>query len=106
MNRSEIMKWLSKCSPMDGSDFAEACDCAVDEIESYEKLLERTRWIPVSERLPDADVGSILIYTKNGGVAEGQCYPTIKAWKQFRWSVENANVTHWMPLPEPPEQEV
>ena len=67
------------------------------------KALERTQWIPVSERLPDGDVASVMIYTESGGVAEGQYYPTIKAWKQFRWSVENANVTHWMPLPKLPE---
>jgi len=77
-----------------------------DELEALNtaiEILERTRWISVSERLPDGDVASVMIYTESGGVAEGQYYPTIKAWKQFRWSVENANVTHWMPLPEPPE---
>ena len=43
MNRSEIMKWLSKCSPMDGSDFAEACDGAVDEIEKLTSLIEEIK---------------------------------------------------------------
>ena len=70
----------------------------------YTDLVEKTRWIPVTERLPDEEVASVLIYTSDGGVAEGQYYPTIKSWKQFRWSVENANVTHWMPLPEPPTE--
>jgi hypothetical protein len=77
----------------------------IDAFEMAIKSLERTRWIPVSERLPDGDVASVMIYTESGGVAEGQYYPTIKAWKQFRWSVENANVTHWMPLHNPPEVE-
>lgn len=62
-------------------------------------------WIPVSERLPDGDVASVLIYTKEGGVAEGQYYQSIRAWKQFRWSVEDSSVTHWKPLPEPPKGE-
>ena len=62
-------------------------------------------WISVKDRLPDSNYGSVLIYTKDGGVAEGQYYDTIKAWLQFRWSVEDAEVTHWMPLPEPPENE-
>jgi hypothetical protein len=66
-------------------------------------LQEYQPWIPVSERLPDEDVASVLIYTKEGGVAEGQYYPTIRAWKQFRWSVEDSKVTHWKPLPEPPK---
>ena len=58
-------------------------------------------WIPCSERLPDSSYGSVLIYTKEGGVAEGQYYNTIKAWKQFRWSVEDAEVIAWRPFPEP-----
>jgi len=66
---------------------------------------ELCEWIPVSERLPTEELASVLVYTKDGGVSEGQYYPTIKSWKQFRWSVENATVTHWMPLPQPPESE-
>lgn len=62
----------------------------------------KQEWISVKDRLPDSNYGSVLIYTKDGGVAEGQYYDTIKAWLQFRWSVEDAEVTHWMPLPEPP----
>ena len=65
----------------------------------------KREWISVKDRLPDSNYGSVLIYTKDGGVAEGQYYDTIKAWLQFRWSVEDAEVTHWMPLPEPPEKE-
>jgi hypothetical protein len=68
-------------------------------------LLDALRWIPVSDRLPTEELASVLVYTKDGGVSEGQYYPTIKSWKQFRWSVENATVTHWMPLPKPPESE-
>ena len=105
-------------------EYGGALDMAIDALESnvdmiplafhdkvcdriykrYTDLVEKTRWIPVTERLPDEEVASVLIYTSDGGVAEGQYYPTIKSWKQFRWSVENANVTHWMPLPEPPTE--
>lgn len=66
--------------------------------------MDLNRWIPVTERLPSGDVSSVLIYSHNGGVAEGQYYPTIKSWKQFRWSVEDAEVTYWMPMPKPPER--
>lgn len=83
--------------PMDFHDRAMAIQ--------YERLRAPQRWIPVSERLPDGDVASVIIHTKAGGVAEGQYYPSIKAWKQFRWSVEDANVTHWMPLPSIPSED-
>lgn len=74
-------------------------------IDDCRVLLDALKWIPVSERLPTEELASVLVYTKDGGVSEGQYYPTIKSWKQFRWSVENATVTHWMPLPKPPESE-
>lgn len=61
--------------------------------------------LKVFYELPEENLASVLIYTQDGGVSEGQYYSTIKSWKQFRWSVENAEVTHWMPLPEPPKGE-
>jgi len=73
-------------------------DLAITALQTYQP------WVSVSERLPDADVASVLIHTNKGGVSEGQYYPCIKSWKQFRWSVENADVTHWMPLPKPPKE--
>ena len=78
-------------------------------IELEERRMNRgcdcQNWVSVEDRLPDGDVASVLIYTNRGGVSEGQYYPSIKSWKQFRWSVENADVTHWKPLPEPPKGE-
>lgn len=37
MNIGEVTKWLAKCSPMDGSDFAEACDIAADKLDEINK---------------------------------------------------------------------
>lgn len=74
-------------------------DIAITALQAYQP------WVSVEDRLPDGDVASVLIHTNKGGVSEGQYYPCIKSWKQFRWSVENADVTHWKPLPEPPKGE-
>jgi len=73
----------------------------LEKCREVAELGKQQRWIPCSERLPDSDIGGVLIYTKDGGIAEGQYYPTIESWKQFRWSVEDAKVIAWMPLPEP-----
>ena len=63
------------------------------------------RWIPVAERLPESEK-CVLVYSKDGGVAEGKYNARFNEWVQFRWNVTNLrNVTHWMPLPEPPEGE-
>ena len=73
------------------------------------ELLER-RWIPVEERLPDYDDLVLVIasgkpkenITLDEAVelatlySDGWCLETWPEWT-------GANVTHWMPLPEPPE---
>ena len=53
-------------------------------------------WIPVTERLPEKNTW-VLAYCKyNGHVVD---YLDINGL----WSY--GNVTHWMPLPEPPKEE-
>lgn len=59
------------------------------------ELRERTRWIPVSERLPE-EKQSVLALDRTG---------TAYHWEYSR-SLSNIFVgyyTHWMPMPEPPE---
>ena len=55
------------------------------------------RWIPTSERLPKT-VGVYLVYAKNFGVVLAHWYGD-----QFGVCRASTNVTHWMPLPEPPK---
>ena len=63
------------------------------------------KWISVKERLPENEK-CVLVYSQDGGVAEGKYNARFKEWVQFRWNVtELKNVTHWMPLPKPPKGE-
>jgi hypothetical protein len=63
------------------------------------------KWIPVTERLPESGK-CVLVCSKDGMVAEGSYKAYEKKWTQFRWNVTDLqNVTHWMPLPEPPKGE-
>lgn len=60
------------------------------------------KWIPVTERLPDESIPSqhYLCWYK-GRVR------ILKYWrtrKRFESNGRVANVTHWMPLPEPPKE--
>ena len=60
-------------------------------------------WIPVTERLPQ--IGrNVLIFSIKGYCAEG--YFNGSGWSQYRWCawINPQEVTHWMPLPEPPEE--
>ena len=67
------------------------------------------RWIPVTERLPKdrSDVLVVAYWHERWGVYMGWCAP-----ERAEWSVHigigdrnDVAVTHWMPLPEPPEVE-
>lgn len=60
------------------------------------------KWIPVTERLPEVET-PVLTYRETGQNVE-------LLWQrgcQKRWDYDEFTpcpVTHWMPLPEPPEE--
>lgn len=58
------------------------------------KALERQRWIPCSERLPEAGE-EVLVFSRSRGIAVDYYDRCLFGY---------ADVTHWMPLPEPPEE--
>ena len=61
--------------------------------------LSKPRWIPVTERLPEKN-GSYLVYVY-GEVTEMNCWHG--KWHRLGDDYTKA-VTHWMPLPQPPEE--
>ncbi len=77
----------------------ESIDPVVEACRMGMEALERTRWIPCSERLPDSS-GKFLC------CCDGEVR-TLKYWRtcqEFQYGGKKRNVTHWMPLPEPPEE--
>jgi hypothetical protein len=73
-----------------------ACGAAANEIE---RLRAERRWIPVSERLP-AEESQCIVWHKRSG----ECRIAFRYegnWYEGSILI-TANVTHWMPLPEPP----
>ena len=73
-------------------------------------------WIPCSERLPETD-GQYLVANKATGWIGVYNFSRVKNFPYFGpqgnawwrldddWYPQSCNVTHWMPLPEPPEEE-
>lgn len=61
-------------------------------------LKEQMRWIPVSERLPEDDT-SVLIFIENETYYAAFAYGVF--WEISDFALEG--VTHWRPLPTPPE---
>ncbi len=89
------------------------------------QLLDRQRWIPVSERLPTVNGPAVIVYnaklncilgvarftTELGDVYEGTDNAGEPAWDlyspysdQGSFPVNPNDVTHWQEQPQPPEQ--
>lgn len=69
------------------------------------EALKRSRWIPCSESLPE-DAGKYLVCVASEAFP-GSMYIDILRYDKKGWKrdcVYAANVTHWQPLPEPPEE--
>jgi hypothetical protein len=68
-------------------------------------------WVSVEDRFPEIKDDSVLAYFKNGSIETVHIEDNFKditagfdaTGKQLytKW-YKNANITHWMPLPEPP----
>lgn len=85
-----------------------------DELEALNtaiEILERTRWIPVSEQLPEPYKSVLVCFIsrnywqdKNPVLSTGSWCERAHdgpAWYSYPYGIK-ANVTHWMPLPEAP----
>ena len=53
-------------------------------------------WINVGDGLPDRSIESVLVY-KNGSIMMAYV-----EWYFYQNDCRNTDITHWMPLPEPP----
>ena len=75
-------------------------EAAVDNLNIISNFVAGTRWIPVSERLPEED-GYVLAVFET-------CLPFVSMYfsgiKKFSCEGEEANPTHWMSLPNPPQE--
>lgn len=80
----------------------------VDRLAAYEDTglapveVHQMRWIPVEERLPKPQENPVIAcdYT---GVCLAWYSPTM-GW-QYRTGLSGVDITHWMPLPQPPKEE-
>lgn len=76
--------------------------------DAIEELTDRNvgKWIPVTERLPEGKT-NVLCCGANGGMFVGWTggYVFEGKARAFVHGGSGRNITHWMPLPEPPKEE-
>ena len=65
--------------------------------------LQKPKWIPVTERLPDYDK-AVLCHCR-ANIIETLCLENDGHWYGYSGRYMKGFVTHWMLLPEPPKEE-
>lgn len=82
-------------------------DVAMDAAEAIQQLeAQHPRWISVGERLPEDGQKIIAAFYDNGGRVVDQARYNNGEFDFASWAyVCGDNVTHWMPMPLPPEEE-
>ncbi|MFR8002510.1 MAG: DUF551 domain-containing protein [Hydrogeniiclostridium sp.] len=60
-------------------------------------------WISVEERLPERFEPVLVCREKNGSPYVEQGYKDVGEWWKV-YGTRTKQITHWMPLPEPPEE--
>ena len=62
-------------------------------------------WISVKERLPNFGIPVLICWDGYTDIAEYLCGMVCPKWRtQHYGTIDLTSVTHWMPLPEPPEE--
>ena len=61
------------------------------------------KWIPVTERLPEDMQERVLVMTVGDYPVGNQRMDTDR-YRNDSWVRYGKDVTHWMPLPEPPKE--
>ena len=108
-----LIAHLRECAKLDPSNntYTEAADSIgelsrkyIEErnaaVELTGELASKPRWIPVTERLPEGE-GCYLVAVKN----DHQRRYSKTAWFSHDSWFARQEVTHWMPLPQPPKEE-
>lgn len=85
------------------------------DIDNLPTLTPPNEWISVEEKLPESIVNKVLVYCENGYIGYGhyEKYQGEETWYNLEsgepfssWNWQNCSpykVTHWMPLPEAPD---
>jgi len=83
---------------------------AIKAADAIEKL-SKPKWIPVTERLPERGQDVLVMVHWRDYPEDMMCYGRKYKTRWYLWNGElgeiykGFDITHWMPLPEPPKEE-
>ena len=119
MTREEAIEILRKNRPTSdprpcGMELCDAVDMAISALRQQDVTdKDAGKWISVKDRLPDY-MGEVLVIVSGkphenitlDGAYEIAEYDPVEGWILEMWPEWCSGVvTHWMPFPEPPEEE-
>lgn len=116
MKIEEVIKQLESilahvCSMAASPDADDIWKEDIDALEfaltALRSMSETTKpgWISVKERLPNFGIPVLICWDGYTDIAEYRCGMVSPKWRtQHYGTVDLASVTHWMPLPDPPEE--
>lgn len=106
IEEKEIVKGIDEAYKKAGSNayfgngFKAGVDFALERVKNL-TIPVVTNWVAVKDKLPESGQ-CVIIYSKDGGVAEGAYLSSKRHFEQWRWNSIQKDVTHWKPLCEPP----
>lgn len=95
---AELVDGLRECAKHTCCSCPPATKIAADAIE--ELLAAVPRWISVEERLPEEEEAVLAFCTNTGTVKVAWIIEGV--W--WTWDFYGFCISHWMPLPAPPEE--
>lgn len=124
MTGQEIVQALRVCSRRTDAQTCAKCplfdseDCMGDMMVGAADLIERLtaenaalrekvpQWISVEDRLPIDRLSKYLVAFRDAGgsIVDMARYFPSDGWTCDNWEVPQNLITHWMPLPEAPEE--
>jgi hypothetical protein len=100
METTQIISWLyDKAARAHDHSYARMLNTTAKRLK---ELDEKQKWIPVTERLPDEDT-RVLVWLRVK--IYDHTHMDTDRLHRSRWVRWGEDVTHWMPLPEPPKEE-
>ncbi len=115
MTREEAIKHLeaqAQCNYIPTREAAQMAIASLRAQQEAEKNEPLTGWISVNDRMPESEDFVLVIASGNpkSNITLQNAYELAEYSKEEGWIFEgwleweDANVTHWMPLPEPPKE--